>query len=363
MTNKVSQDTLEDCRQQRAAPAKGGVLFLGRSALSLFDILRKMLLGYRFSEVVFAAIEMDIPRILQAGPMEATEIAVAVGADHTAMKYMLRALASINVLNHLENNRYELGDLGVGLLDVQTGELASALACHKELYYSWSSLSKMVKTGEPAFAISHRMSFWDYLKSHPEAREQASTLVTVTMRAKQRALLTACDFSRFQRVVDIGGAHGTLLKAILNEHPHLSGVLFDLPEVISDVHRSSTLSEFDGRCDLVAGSFFSGIPDDGDVYILARVLHNWDDQRAATILSNCYRAMDRGQTLLVIEKTPCADDFSVERVMADLNMFVMFGSHERTEEEYASLLTCAGFHLECVTMTDTALSIIEAVRI
>lgn len=332
------------------------------SAPSAYATLRKMLLGYQCSQILHTAIDLGIPKLFQSKQREAGEIAVAIGTDLAVTAKLLRALAGIGVLNHLGAEKYELGHLGRGLLDTETEELVPALASFNELYRCWAALPEMVKTGKSAFEIAYGTSFWDYLKSHQEVRERASTLVTVTLQAKLQELLSAFDFSRFGRVVDVGGAHGALLRAILTKYPHLSGALFDLPEVIEDVRRCGAVSDLGRRCDLVAGDFLSDLPRDGDVYILSRVLHDWDDSRAVKILSNCHRAMERGRTLLLIEKMPGGDDLSVERVMADLKMLVLFGSCERTQEDYFALLARAGFHPQQVAATDTGLSIIEAVR-
>ena len=46
-------------------------------------------------------------------------------------------------------------------------------------------------------------------------------------------MLADCDFGRFSRVIDVGGAMGSTLAAVLRQQPQASGVLFDLPQVCS----------------------------------------------------------------------------------------------------------------------------------
>ena len=40
-------------------------------------------------------------------------------------------------------------------------------------------------------------------------------------------------WGNFDRFIDVGGAHGSVLAALLRAHPQASGVLFDLPQVRS----------------------------------------------------------------------------------------------------------------------------------
>ena len=84
-----------------------------------------------------------------------------------------------------------------------------------------------------------------------------------------------------------------MLAAILAANAHLRGVLFDRPSVIAgDV--SSELAGF--RRALRAGGrdFFTSVPAGHDVYVLSHVLHDWDDEHTARILTNCRAAMNDG---------------------------------------------------------------------
>jgi hypothetical protein len=120
------------------------------------------------------------------------------------------------------------------------------------------------------------------------------------------------------------------------------------------------------RCDLVAGDFLTAVPAGGDAYILMRVLHDWDDEHAVTILSNCRRVMGGRSKLLVVGvlmppgKEPFNDQFIG---LNDLNMLVLLAGRQRTEAEYRALFTAAGFTLTRVIPTPSARqsSVIEGV--
>ncbi len=97
------------------------------------------------------------------------------------------------------------------------------------------------------------------------------------------------------------------------------------------------------RAEIVAGDFFAGVPGGADCYLMANVLHDWDDRRAVSILQNGRRAMAPGGRILIIERL-IADDpaRALPALLSDLNMLVITGGQERTNAEYGRLLAAAG---------------------
>jgi hypothetical protein len=111
----------------------------------------------------------------------------------------------------------------------------------------------------------------------------------------------------------------------------------------------------------LAGDFFTSVPEGSDVYIMKKVIHDWDDGRAATILDNCRRAMAAGGKVLVVETiVPAGNDPHPIKVM-DLNMLAVTGGLERTRDQYERLFARAGLRLARVIATRGPLSILEAV--
>ena len=116
------------------------------------------------------------------------------------------------------------------------------------------------------------------IAQNPEERAIFDSAMTGNSRSEAQAALEAYDFGRFGCVVDVGGGQGLLLKEILLACPDTRGVLFDQPLVVASadqVLRSAGLAQ---RCQIVAGSFLDSIPEDGDVYVMKAILHDWDDR-------------------------------------------------------------------------------------
>jgi SAM-dependent methyltransferase len=163
------------------------------------------------------------------------------------------------------------------------------------------------------------------------------------------SVATGYDFSPMRTVADIGGGKGTLLAAILRAHTHLRGVLFDLPAMVPGAAAVLREAGVEDRCQIVPGDFFQAIPEGADCYILANVLHDWDDPTSVRILSTCRRAMANDGRVLIVERLiPENPTAAVPVLLSDLHMLVFTGGRERTNAEYGQLLAQAGLNLASV---------------
>jgi hypothetical protein len=174
------------------------------------------------------------------------------------------------------------------------------------------------------------------------------------------AAIVSLPVDGIRTIVDVGGADGTVLAAILAVYPHMRGVLFDLPHVITDAPRTLASYGIDDRIDCAGGDFFESVPAGGDAYLLSLVLHDWPDQQARRILANTAAAGGSGARLLVLEFVVPPGDTPHLSKMSDLNMLAMMGGRERTEPEWRELLEDAGFSGIEIRPTSTPFSVIQA---
>jgi SAM-dependent methyltransferase len=230
---------------------------------------------------------------------------------------------------------------------------------NKEAFAAWGQLLHTVRTGETAFEHVFGAQRFEWLSRHPEAAALFQRAMVSLSQGGNLEVAEAYDFSGCRRVVDVGGGHGQMLSAIVTRNPHLAGVLYDLAGGI-EAARAGVGGPLP-RCDLVAGDFFAAVPEGCDAYIIKKVIHDWDDERAATILSNCRRAMTPGGKVLVVETiVPAGNDPDPIKLM-DLNMLVVTGGRERTRVEFEGLFAQAGLRLARVVATRAPLSILETV--
>ena len=194
-----------------------------------------------------------------------------------------------------------------------------------------------------------------HLQRHPEEARIFGASMTARAAADIGAVLDAYDLSHLATIADVGGGQGHLLRAVLEAAPDANGTLFDLPSVVESIELSMP------RLVLQAGDFFADELPSADAYILMEVIHEWDDQQAAAILSAVSRAASPGATVLIVEAV--LDDRHVDPVVhrLDVIMLAITGGRERTQAQLSQLLDCADLHVKGVHETRGALRVVEAV--
>lgn len=325
---------------------------------------RRMLMGFRTTQMIHVAAKLNIADLLADGPLSADDLAKTAGANPRALYRLLRALASLGIFAEREDGRFQLTPLAEPLRSTAVGSLHGAAVLYGEpwCWRAYGELLHSVKTGEPAFDHAHGLGIFDYCQQNPQAAAVFNRAMTDFTGQEVAAILEAYDFSVFKIVVDVGGGHGAFLADLLAARRELRGILYDLPHAMEGARKLMAEAGVAERCAIVSGNFFQSAPQGGDLYLLKRVIHDWDDERAVAILKNCRDAIPDAGRLLVMEKVIPPGNTPSEATLFDINMVVSAGGMERTEAEYRALLARAGFVLTQVISTARPLSLIEAVR-
>jgi len=322
-----------------------------------------LIMGFRTTQLIYAAAKLGIADLLKDGPQDASAIASAVGAHPRALYRLLRALASLGIFAETTDGRFQLTAFAQTLRSDVPGSLRGlALLFGDEwLWQAYGRTLHSVTTGLPAFDLVHGQALFEYLHRRPEAASIFDQAMTANSEQESTAVLAAYDFSDAVNLVDVGGGQGALLAAILKAYPQAYGVLLDQGSVID---RARSVIDYAGvadRCAMMPGNFFEAVPDGGDLYVLKSILHDWDDRQSMTILKNCREVMRRGSRLLVIERVVPEGNEPSEAKLFDINMLVVTGGLERTEREYQKIFEAAGFELTRIIPTKAPVSIVEGV--
>jgi O-methyltransferase domain/Dimerisation domain len=326
--------------------------------------LLQMMTGYWVSQALYVAAKLGVADLLADGPRPVEALAAATQTDAPSLRRVLRALASVGVFTEAHPGTFALTPLAA-LLRTGTPDSMRALAIMyaEEQYRAWGDLLHSVRTGQTAFEQQFGTSYFAYLARHPEADRVFNEAMTGYTTQLVGAVVEAYDFAPFQTIVDVGGGYGTLLAAILRRHPAARGILFDQPHVVAAAGEQLTVAGVAERCTTVGGDFFVEVPAGGDAYILAQILHDWDDDRSVAILQQCRSAMPSHGKLLVIELVLPPGEEPFFGKWLDLHMLVMLGARERTAPEYDALFRAAGLVLARVAPTAAGPSIVEAVPV
>lgn len=304
-----------------------------------------LLTGYRVSQALFVVAELGVADVLADGARTSEEVAEAVGADPDALYRVLRALAREGVFDEHPPRTFALTELGDELRGPLRAQARYLGRPHQ--WATWGALEHSVRTGDPAFAHIHGDDPWSWRAARRDESARFDAWMTAQSGLLNDAVAAALDFSRFAHVVDVGGGHGSLLRAVLDANPSLRGTLFDQQHVVdaAPAHERMTVA---------AGSFFDGVPPGGDAYVLKQIVHDWPHPEAAAILRNCAAAGAR--TVLLVER----DLESRDSVWVDLQMLLMFGARERTADKYSRLFDAAGLEPAGATPLGNGFAVFEA---
>ena len=323
----------------------------------------RMATAYWVSRAIYVAAHLGIADLLKAGARDAEDLAAATGTYAPALRRVMRSLASVGLFSTDGQGRFSLTPLGAVLQSDAPGAARSTVIALSGawMWAAWGEALHSVRTGETGVQKALAVSEYEYLAQHPEDASHFNAAMIGFHGDEPAAIVEAYDFSGSGRVVDVGGGSGNLLGTILTIDPRLHGVLFERPQVVPDAERNLEAAGVADRCEVVGGDFLESVPEGGDVYIVSHCIHNWDEPSCVRILANCRRAMPPGGRLLIVEAVVGTGDEPDPAKILDLQMLLVPGGQERSEDEYRVLLEKAGFRLTRVVPTRTSASIIEAI--
>ena len=315
---------------------------------------------------VHVAARLDIADLCQEGPKSIEELAQATETHTHSLYRLLRCLASVAIFDEIQPRVFVNTALSEVLRSDQPDSIRDQAILDAQ-EWSWKTAENLeysIRTGKSAMVDAYGMDCWEYCQGRPEQSAIFGKAMANITRLAIPALVQTYDFSACGTLVDLGGGQGGLLRAILVAYPGVKGILFDLHQFIEQA-REQIEPEIRDRLQLIAGDFFTAVPEGGDAYILRKVIHGCDNEDAVKLLRKCRQAMEPDGKLLLIEtiiQTGGGRETTLDKSM-DLRLLAISGGGERTSEEFAALYESAGFKLTQIIPAAAALSIIEGVPV
>ncbi|MFE7441220.1 methyltransferase [Streptomyces chartreusis] len=315
--------------------------------------LAHLVFGHMAAQVVATATRFGLMDLIGDQERPATELAEECGADRHATVRLLRALASLELLVETTPGSFSLTPTGDLLRTDRPDSFSPFVQMFTDpaLTRAWGQLDMSVRTGRPSFDSVIGKDYFTHLKDNPGLSAQFNAAMSQITRASADGVSAAYDFGRFDKIVDVGGGDGTLLAVILREHESARGIVFDTAEGLAQAQQTLKREGVDDRCTLHVGDFFHSVPVGGDLYLLKSVIHDWDDERAVTILRHCREVMPEHGRLLIVEPLlpPTVESTNYSTYLIDLNMLISLGGQERTHANFEDLCTRSSFTLNSVT--------------
>lgn len=327
--------------------------------------LLRLVTGNWVSQSIYVVAKLGIADLLRDRAKTAEELAHETKTHPDALHRILRMLARVGVFTEHDDHRFGLTAVGACLQTGVPGSLkAFSVAMGEELYRAWGDALHSVQTDTSAFEHVFGMGPFEYRASRPESAAVFNQAMTEMSVEAGKAILDAYDFSQFNRVVDIGGGYGLFLIRLLQAHPHLSGVLFELPYVATGASERINKAGLTNRCRVAAGDFFAdALPEGLDAYILKNVVDSFDTSRTKALLSRCRQIMPPNAKLLIIGWVIRRTNPLALGDLLDTHFLVALSGRVRTQVEYEDLCVKCGLKIGRIIPTNstTGESILECV--
>jgi O-methyltransferase len=306
------------------------------------DVLDELLFGFFGTQLLHVVARLGIADLVESDAESVDVLARRSGSDRDVLYRYLRALASLGVFVEVEEQQFAQTpasrllrrDSGLGWHDFAV--------VYGNVYRAFAEALPAAREGTNMFERATGSGWWDWLAERPEDSAAFNRAMQAGAQARL-ATLTGFPWHEVETVVDVGGGNGTLVLGLLEQHSHLRGVVFDLPEVASAASAKVATAALGDRCAVEAGSFFERVPEGADVYVLAKILHDWDDPAALEILQRVRAAAAPGANLLVLDSVLTAETSSQRTKLLDLVMLALVNGRERTSSEWTQLLTAGGW--------------------
>ncbi|GLH99304.1 methyltransferase [Phytohabitans aurantiacus] len=308
----------------------------GRPAeAGIADPIKTMLTGSMFTHVGYALAVLGVADVLGDKTLHTKQIAEATEAHPDALLQLMRTGAGLGLFIEAPPRFFALTDAGQRMRkDVPESRYGSFIRSVERNGPLLAEIMHTARTGRPAWEKVHGGGIFN--------RPDDAYKLQLHDSPQLKAILAGYDMSEVRTVVDVAGGHGNLISYLLDLHPHMRGVLFEQPPAIR-LAKETMAAEVARRCSFVEGSFFDSAPEGGDLYLITRALHNWNDDDVVTILSTIRAAMPPTARLLVAERLVDGGDPDPMNLFLSMLMTLLNGGRERSEEEYRDLIEQAGF--------------------
>lgn len=311
------------------------------------------------------AAELGLADMMETGRLNAAALAKLTNTHEGALYRMLRYMASHGIFAEEPDGKFRNTPMS-NLLRSGTPESMrdSVRQSWQDIVWDvYKSLPHTITTGEPAFNAAFGTDFFAYLATNQTVGAQFDAAMAKQSGPENAAIASAYPFEQSRVVVDVGGGRGGFMATLLKTYDGIRGLLFDQAYVLEQPNAVKDAG-LGFRCDFVAGDFFAAVPKGGDVYVLKRILHDWDDDAALRILKNCAAVMTFTSRVVVVDAVLKPGNEPDPNKGLDMGIMALLRGRERTAQEFHSLFAAAGLRVTRIIATPapSTMSIIEGVK-
>ncbi|XP_076952956.1 desmethylxanthohumol 6'-O-methyltransferase-like [Bidens hawaiensis] len=331
--------------------------------------LYKQLFSTFSNAALGCALQLDIAGIINrnGGPISLSQIADGINStspDVDGLSRLMRFLVHNKIFDEVhqpgcKEPLYSVNECSKFLLKDTRNTLAPLVTYGTDplTFSPFYNMNQAIQEGGTPASKTYGMEIWDLFAQNPQANKIFNEAMVCLSRIQMEAIMSTYDFGSLKgTLVDVGGGLGATLNEIVTKYPHIKGINFDLPHVISSAPSYEGIAH-------VGGDMFTSIPP-GDSFFMKLILHNWSDDKCVQILKNCRESITErtGKVIIAdIVLNPGGDDvFDDARISFDIIMLGCFvGGKERTKADWKRILEEAGFRRYKFIKIPTIVSVIE----
>lgn len=308
-----------------------------RKAAESFDLVA----GFVYSQILAATVESGLLQMAAHGPLTAEDFAKASGLGAPGAERLMLAATALNVLRRQADERFALGKTGAALMG--NPSVFAMIRHHRLLYHDLDDIMGCLRVRTPETRLGR---FWAYgAEAEPEEAGAYSRLMAETQTLVAEEVIRVAGLGRSEALMDVGGGHGVFLERAGARYPKLALRLADLPQVAGQARERLASGPLSGRLETFGLDFLSDpLPRGADTITLIRVLHDHDDEPAASLLRNIRQALPPKGRLVLAE--PMADTPGAAK-MGDayfgMYLWAMGRGRPRSFEQISEMLRAAGF--------------------
>lgn len=307
------------------------------------------------SRALYIAARLDIATLLADGELSVEEIAVRIHAQPDATYRVLRMLEAMGVFEEVAPCRFRNNKLSDCLREGHPQSVRAMVLMHNspEMSRPWfEQLEQAVRDGGIPFVLTHGQELYAYQDAHPEFDALFARAMDSVEALAGDSFATDFDWSRFDRIIDVGGSKGSKSLAILKRHPHLKALVVDRTQVIAgatEYWQGREEAALLQRISYTAGDVLASVPQaqgSRDIYLLSAVLHGFGDDECIAALRNVANAAGSGATIAVMEMVMPDAHADPASAAFDMQMFMATRGRERTLAEWRRLFGKSGVVLQ-----------------
>ena len=293
-------------------------------------------------------------------------ITTQLGTDSRGMRLLAGLLLENRVVED-RNGKLELSEEFIHALqfrDLLEMKLAIAnFAAHDFLNY----FSGLVSRPDELMGKARFCRLFSYDRCFKATRENYEStkrwmrITTTLTKYEAQACLRYHDFSRYRRILDIGGNSGEFVLRICKAHPGIQATVFDLP-LVCDIGLEHIRSEPEAdRISFIKGNVLTdALPTGFDLITFKSMLHDWPEKEARQFIARAAQSLAPGGALLIFERGPI-EDGEAELSYATIPILLFFHSFRSPtlyQEQFRELglqdITVKKLHLETPFFIATA---------